>query len=251
MPLIDWKIGVTKLKHCLHLQSPSHKQHILLLYAENHINIHISCKKYLTWTHILHPLMKSLPNIFYQYWWNLLCDNESGLYLLPIREPALWVPILKYYFPTHYESSKAMKAPCVAIMRNQWDVVFVKTFVMETKPKIVRQKESKLIQKCKNINEKLTKQARRTITEEREKSTSSWLSVLLSLFNLVFWQSLNNNNAIKDFFYSVTSQKGFWCGCVIATNIVQQQWHFIINKIFCEPLGPLIQFYFSSTVIIN
>ena len=79
-----------------------------------------------------------------------------------------------------------MKAPCVAIMRNQWDVVFVKTFVMETKPKIVRQKESKLIQKCKNINEKLTKQARRTITEEREKSTSSWLSVLLSLFNLVF-----------------------------------------------------------------
>ena len=79
-----------------------------------------------------------------------------------------------------------MKAPCVAIMRNQWDVVFVKTFVMETKPKIVRQKESTLIQKCKNINEKLTKQARRTITEEREKSTSSWLSVLLSLFNLVF-----------------------------------------------------------------
>ena len=118
---------------------------------------------------------------------SIVSDNESGLYLLPIRETALKVPILQDHFLIHYGSPKAMTTPCVAIMRNHWDVGFGKTFVMETKPKIVRQKESTLIQKCnKNINEKLTKQARRAITEERGKNISSWLSVLLSLCNLVF-----------------------------------------------------------------
>ena len=48
----------------------------------------------------------------------------------------------------------------------------------ETKSKIVTQSESLLLQKSKNINEKLIKQVKRAIGEAREKDASSWLSVL-------------------------------------------------------------------------
>ena len=63
-------------------------------------------------------------------------------------------------------------------MMNQEDVLPGKTLLRETKPKIVKQNESALLQKSKKINEKLIEQARRTIAKTREKGASTWLSVL-------------------------------------------------------------------------
>ena len=63
-------------------------------------------------------------------------------------------------------------------MMNQGHVISDKTFVTESKSKIVRQNELALLQKSKNIYEKLTEQTRKAIAETREIGASSRLSML-------------------------------------------------------------------------
>ena len=61
-------------------------------------------------------------------------------------------------------------------MMNQGDVL--PAVVTETKSKIVEQNKLALLQKSKNINEKLTERMRKATAEAKEKGASSWLSVL-------------------------------------------------------------------------
>ena len=107
---------------------------------------------------------------------SIVSDDERDLYSLPIRDGGLGKPILQENASIHYESLKATAAPLVIIMMNQRNVLPNKTLVTKTKSKIVRQ--SALLQKSKNFNEKLTEQTGRDIAEAREKGVSIWHSVL-------------------------------------------------------------------------
>ena len=69
-----------------------------------------------------------------------------------------------------------------------------KTLLMETKSKIVKQTESALLQKSKEINQELAEQERRVTAESREKGVYSWYSVLpLEAFGFVL-----NKGELKD-----------------------------------------------------
>ena len=98
---------------------------------------------------------------------SIVSDDERDLYSLPIRDGGLGKPILQENASIHYESLKATAAPLVIIMMNQRNVLPNKTLVTKAKSKIVRQ--SALLQKSKNFNEKLTEQTGRDIAEAREK----------------------------------------------------------------------------------
>ena len=99
---------------------------------------------------------------------SIVSDDERDLRLLPIRDGGLGILILQKCASIHYESSKAITAPLIAIMMNQREVLPEKALVRETKYKIVRQNESTLLQKSKNIHEKLAEQTTRAIAEAEE-----------------------------------------------------------------------------------
>ena len=108
---------------------------------------------------------------------SIVSDDERDLRLLPIRDGGLGILILQKCASIHYESSKAITAPLIAIMMNQREVLPEKALVKETKYKIVRQNESTLLQKSKNIHEKLAEQG--LLQKRRKKGASSWHSVML------------------------------------------------------------------------
>ena len=62
-------------------------------------------------------------------------------------------------------SSNGRKTCLSAIMMNQGDLLPEKTLVTKTKSRIIRQNELALPKKSNNMNEKLTKQARKTIAK--------------------------------------------------------------------------------------
>ena len=53
---------------------------------------------------------------------SIVFDDESDLCSLPIRDGDLGIPILRKSALIHYESSKVITAPLVAIIMNQVDV---------------------------------------------------------------------------------------------------------------------------------
>ena len=62
-------------------------------------------------------------------------------------------------------SSNGRKTCLSASMMNQGDLLPEKTLVTKTKSRIIRQNELALPKKSNNMNEKLTKQARKTIAK--------------------------------------------------------------------------------------
>ena len=99
---------------------------------------------------------------------SIVSDDERDLCSLPIRGGDLRIPILRKSALIHYESSKVITAPLVAIIMNQVDVLQNNTLVKETKSKIVIQNKLALLQKLKTS---------RKSRQNRREEVASWLAL--------------------------------------------------------------------------